>query len=136
VLSKKGNGAIEYPCAKKIRKLMDISCGYAGYILLSLPSNIVLSIGATMENEDFKQALGKIIVQLRNSRGISQERLALDAEVDRTRVGEIERGEANVTIDTLSKIANILGQKLGTIIVEAFCINGSVAGTSCSIFAF
>ena len=72
-----------------------------------------------MENEAFKQALGKIILQLRSDRGISQEKLALEAEVDRTRVGEIERGEANVTIDTLSRIANILGQKLGTLIVEA-----------------
>jgi len=48
-----------------------------------------------MENEAFKQALGKLIFQLRNERGISQEKLALDAEVDRTRVGEIERGEAD-----------------------------------------
>jgi DNA-binding XRE family transcriptional regulator len=72
-----------------------------------------------MENEAFKQALGKVIYQLRSDRGISQEKLALDAEVDRTRVGEIERGEANVTIDTLSRIANVLGQKLGALIVEA-----------------
>lgn len=72
-----------------------------------------------MENEAFKQALGKVILQLRSDRGISQEKLALDAEVDRTRVGEIERGEANATIDTLSRVANVLGQKLGTLIVEA-----------------
>ncbi len=72
-----------------------------------------------MENEAFKQALGKIIFQLRSDRGMSQEKLALDAEVNRTRVGEIERGEANATIDTLSRIANILGQKLGALIVEA-----------------
>jgi transcriptional regulator with XRE-family HTH domain len=72
-----------------------------------------------MENEVFKQALGKIIFQVRSDRGISQEKLALDAEVDRTRVGEIERGEANATIDTLSRIANVPGQKLGALIVEA-----------------
>jgi transcriptional regulator with XRE-family HTH domain len=50
-----------------------------------------------MANEAFKQALGQIILQLRIERGISQEKLALDAEVDRTRVGEIERGGANAT---------------------------------------
>ncbi|HEU5230726.1 MAG TPA: helix-turn-helix transcriptional regulator, partial [Ktedonobacteraceae bacterium] len=72
-----------------------------------------------MENEALKLALGKIILQWRSDRGISQEKLALDAEVDRTRVGEIERGEANTTIDTLSRIANVLGQKLGTLIIEA-----------------
>lgn len=81
-----------------------------------------------MENEAFKQALGKIILQLRSARGISQEKLALDAEVDRTRVGEIERGEANVTIDTLSRIANILGQKLGALIVEAEELSSGVIG--------
>jgi DNA-binding XRE family transcriptional regulator len=84
-----------------------------------LSSKALFNTGATMENQPFKQALGKVIVQLRSDRGISQEKLALDAEMDRTRVGEIERGEANATIDTLSKIANVLGQKLGSLIVEA-----------------
>jgi transcriptional regulator with XRE-family HTH domain len=79
-----------------------------------------------MENEAFKQALGKIIFQLRSNRGISQEKLALDAEVDRTRVGEIERGEANTTIDTLTRIASVLGQKLGALIVEAEELSGGV----------
>jgi transcriptional regulator with XRE-family HTH domain len=102
-----------------IRKMMDISRRYVGYILLSLSSKSLLNTGATVENEALKQALGKIILQLRINRGISQEKLALDAEVDRTRVGEIERGEANATIDTLSRIANVLGQKLGPLIVEA-----------------
>src|SRR5579859_6983891 len=99
--------------------MRNISSGCDGYIQLLLTSNVFINVGATMENEAFKQALGKIILQLRSNRGISQEKLALDAEVDRTRVGEIERGEANVTIDILSRVANILGQKLGALIVEA-----------------
>ena len=33
-----------------------------------------------MENEAFKQALGKIILQLRSDRSISQEKLALDTD--------------------------------------------------------
>ena len=72
-----------------------------------------------MENQQFKQALGGLIAQLRKERNISQERIALDADVDRTRLGEIERGEANPTIDTLHKIALVLGQQLGSLIVEA-----------------
>src|SRR5579883_1770916 len=72
-----------------------------------------------MENQQFKQALGSLITQLRKERNISQEKIALDADVDRTRLGEIERGEANPTIDTLHKIALVLGQQLGSLIVQA-----------------
>src|SRR5260370_29222977 len=72
-----------------------------------------------MENAEFKRALGQLIVKLRKDRNISQEKLALDAEVDRTRLGEIERGDANPTIDTLIKLATLLGQTLGSLIEEA-----------------
>lgn len=72
-----------------------------------------------MENSAFKRALGQIIVRLRNDRNISQEKIALEADVDRTRLGEIERGEANPTIDTLQKIARTLGQTLGALVIEA-----------------
>ncbi len=63
--------------------------------------------------------MGQLIVKLRKDRNISQEKLALDAEVDRTRLGEIERGDANPTIDTLIKLATLLGQTLGSLIEEA-----------------
>ncbi len=79
-----------------------------------------------MENADFKRALGQLILRLRKERNISQERIALDAEVDRTRLGEIERGEANPTIDTLIKIASILGQTLASLIEEAEQISSGV----------
>ncbi len=72
-----------------------------------------------MDNANFKRALGYLIVRLRKERNISQEQLALEAEIDRTRLGEIERGEANATIDTLSKIAATLNQTLGSLIEEA-----------------
>lgn len=72
-----------------------------------------------MERSPFKDALGKLIATLRGEIGLSQERLALDAGVDRTRLGEIERGEANPTIDTLDKIAQILKQTLGSLILQA-----------------
>lgn len=79
---------------------------------------IILAIGACME-ANFKQALGKLIVTLRTERALSQEKLALEALVDRTRMGEIERGEANPTIDTLDKVARVLGQTLGSLIIQA-----------------
>ena len=72
-----------------------------------------------MEKSPFKEVLGKLIITLRSETGLSQEHLALDAGVDRTRLGEIERGEANPTLDTLNKTAQVLRQTLGSLILQA-----------------
>lgn len=72
-----------------------------------------------MAKTQLKVALGRVIADLRGKLGLSQERLAFEADVDRTRMGEIERGEANPTIDTLNKIATALGQTLGALIIQA-----------------
>ena len=76
-------------------------------------------IATHVDHGSFKKALGSVIYQLRRERKLSQEQLALEAEVDRTRTGEIERGEANPTVDTLTRIADVLGYTLGTLIVRA-----------------
>lgn len=72
-----------------------------------------------MKQGSFKKALGVVIYELRRERKLSQERLAFEANVDRTRAGEIERGEANPTVDTLARIADVLGYSLGTLIIRA-----------------
>lgn len=72
-----------------------------------------------METHSFKQALGQLIYELRQQRALSQEKPAHEAGIDRTRMGEIERGEANPTIDTLGKIAVVLEQTLGSLIIQA-----------------
>lgn len=53
-------------------------------------------------------ALGKAIRAARLEVGVSQERLALLAEVDRSYLGRIERGDNNVALLTLIKIAGAL----------------------------
>jgi transcriptional regulator with XRE-family HTH domain len=80
-----------------------------------------------VETAPFKKALGDLIVELRKKHGLSQEKLALEADVDRTRMGEIERGEANLTIDTLDRIAKVVGQTLGSLIVQAEEISSGTA---------
>ena len=50
-------------------------------------------------------ALGVAIREVRQSKDISQEKLALLAEVDRSYVGRVERGDNNVAILTLLKLA-------------------------------
>lgn len=53
-------------------------------------------------------AIGKVVRQLRKEQGLSQEKLALLAEIDRSYMGGIERGDNNVAMLTLQKVANAL----------------------------
>jgi transcriptional regulator with XRE-family HTH domain len=79
-----------------------------------------------MDASDFKRTLGRLIYDLRCEQALSQERLALEAAVDRTWMGEIERGETNPTIDTLDKIARVLGQTLGSLMTQAHAISSGL----------
>lgn len=45
---------------------------------------------------------------MRLERGISQERLAADAGVDRAYVSELERRQGNATLDLLDKLVAVL----------------------------
>ena len=50
--------------------------------------------------------------RVRVSRGISSERLATDAGVDRAYVSRIERAVANASIDVLERIARVLAVEM------------------------
>lgn len=52
--------------------------------------------------------LSNNIRELRGQKGLSQERLALEAGVDRTLVSKIERVIANPTLEVLAKLAAVL----------------------------
>jgi transcriptional regulator with XRE-family HTH domain len=52
-------------------------------------------------NPAARQALGRVLRVLRESRGLTQERLAHLADVDRTYVGSVERGERNPSFENL-----------------------------------
>lgn len=60
------------------------------------------------ELRELQLALSENIRILRGKRGLSQERLALEAGVDRTLVSKIERTIANPTLDVLAKLALVL----------------------------
>lgn len=58
--------------------------------------------------EDFLQTIAANTREIRESRGLSQETLALEADVDRTYVSQIERGVANPSLRVLFQIAAVL----------------------------
>lgn len=51
-----------------------------------------------------KNYVGSRIRELRNQQGISQEKLALKAEIDRTYIAGVEAGKRNISIVTLEKL--------------------------------
>ncbi|UZM16247.1 helix-turn-helix domain-containing protein [Pseudomonas kielensis] len=54
------------------------------------------------------KALGELIRAQRKARRISQDALALSCNIDRSYMGRIERGEVNITVEKLYRIANEL----------------------------
>jgi transcriptional regulator with XRE-family HTH domain len=65
---------------------------------------------------DVAVKVGRIIRRLRTERGISQEGLAAVSGVDRTFLGEVERGEANPSVGVLQRIASGLTIPLSELI--------------------
>jgi transcriptional regulator with XRE-family HTH domain len=61
---------------------------------------------------DARKILGYAIRKQRLSRGISQEELADRAELHRTYIGQVERGETNISLLNLVRIAGALQVKV------------------------
>jgi len=57
---------------------------------------------------DINERVGLNIRRFREDKGLSQEKLAERAGLHRTYIGQIERGEKNIGIRNLEKIANAL----------------------------
>ena len=63
-------------------------------------------------SEEASIRLGKRIRAIRTERGMTQERLANMAQLSGKFLGEVERGVSNISIDRLSKVAEVLGVEL------------------------
>lgn len=71
-----------------------------------------------MRNESLKR-FGRAVRDLRKARGFSQERLAIEAEINRTYMGCLERGEENISLLTMQKICAVLKIKPSDILLHA-----------------
>ena len=56
-------------------------------------------------NSELSQNFGKIIKELRQEKKISQEELGFRANLHRTYIGMIERGEKNITLENIEKLS-------------------------------
>ena len=64
-------------------------------------------------------ALGRAIREARLAKGISQEKLALIAELDRSYVGRVERGDNNAALLTLVRLAGALDISVAKLLQKA-----------------
>jgi len=58
---------------------------------------------------DINKEVGFNIRRIREERGLTQEKLAALANLHRAYIGQIERGEKNIGLKNLQKIAKALG---------------------------
>lgn len=62
----------------------------------------------TIEDKELLQKVGERIRYFRIEAGLSQEKLSFECNLDRTYIGSVERGERNIAIINLNKLAKAL----------------------------
>ena len=62
-----------------------------------------------MDTADPRIPFGKYLAQVRRSRGWSQEKLALESGLARSYLGGVERGQRNIALVNICKLASALG---------------------------
>ncbi len=62
--------------------------------------------------QEIKQTFGLAVRKIRLEQQMSQEKLAEKTELHRTYISEVERGERNISLINISKIANALNISL------------------------
>jgi transcriptional regulator with XRE-family HTH domain len=68
--------------------------------------------------QDWRSILGKNVGRLRQQKGLTQEELAFEAEIDLTYMGGIERGKRNPSLLVIGRIAEALSVPLTKLLVE------------------
>jgi transcriptional regulator with XRE-family HTH domain len=75
---------------------------------------------------DAATSFGVVLRRLRKAAGLTQEQLALEADLRRTYVSILELGQQQPTLTTILKLASALGQSAGEMVtlVEAEIARG------------
>lgn len=76
--------------------------------------------------KDLPRRFGRIIRQSREQRGLSQEQLAEFADLNRSYLGEIERGLVTPSLATLEKLAKAFNTKPSLLL--AYCEHDNATG--------
>lgn len=69
---------------------------------------------------DLSRQIGERLRIARKEKGLSQEELGNHSDLHPTYIGQLERGEKNITLETLDKILSSLGIKLNEFLSFSF----------------
>lgn len=83
--------------------MLAIVCRVIDYI-----NNTLIAIDIVMGQTNIRKKFGKKLREVRRSAGLSQEALGFKSSIHRTYIGAVERGEQNVSLDNIYKLARAL----------------------------
>lgn len=86
--------------------MLVIVCRVIDYNILTLEARV------SMVQINIRMKFGKRLRELRKAAKLSQETLGFKANIHRTYIGSIERGEQNVSLDNIQKLAQALKVKI------------------------
>ena len=69
-----------------------------------------------LDESQMKKSFGARVRDIRKSKGFSQEKLALACDLDRTYIGGVERGERNISLLNIHRIAYVLEVDAGSLL--------------------
>ena len=75
--------------------------------LIVISSDSIVAMGKRREAQ-IQKHFGDRVRELRKQKDLSQEALALACDLDRTYIGGVERGERNISLINIHKIADAL----------------------------
>lgn len=61
---------------------------------------------------DIKVKIGSHIKTLRNEKGLTQEKLSYESDIDKTYISEVENGKRNISVINLEKLIITLGSSV------------------------
>lgn len=76
-------------------------------------------VSGQQDQDGVLRALGAVIREQRLTLGLSQEALAEASGIDRSHMGKIERGERNLTLLNIVRIARALGVTPSSLLAKA-----------------
>ncbi|PLX61917.1 helix-turn-helix transcriptional regulator [Sedimenticola selenatireducens] len=68
--------------------------------------------------EELTEVVGSRVRSVRSRRGLTRKNLAFHSDVSERYLAQLERGTANVSLSLLSRIANALGVRIGSLLPE------------------
>jgi DNA-binding XRE family transcriptional regulator len=108
---------LELAAARRLREVLSgLGCGSAA---ASTQGGKTARLERVSAVSPIHRALGEALREARCERGLSQEALALMAELHRAYYGAVERGERNPTLANILEIARALGMPTSEVLARA-----------------